>query len=151
MVSVNHLCDYGRPMADQVCGLLGARAALLRIKTNECCSSRGIRSSPIPAALVTERNARRTLATSRSEPVRMQKTRLLSCRSSPALSRCASCLAWCSQGALAAPPGTSGPPESRAALDGSLQLMIQQADGRQRADQSISSGSFPIRLATSIA
>jgi len=57
----------------------------LRMDTNECLSSRGVQSSPMPAALVMARNARRTLPASSAVPIRVQNARSLSSHASPAM------------------------------------------------------------------
>lgn len=78
----------------------------LMIETKEWRSSRGVQSSPIPAARVMERSDRRTLPAARGVPTLVQKTRPWSRHSAAAAARSAVCRVWSFRSAAAAWSGS---------------------------------------------
>jgi hypothetical protein len=81
-------------VADQVRDLLDTDAVVGEDRDERVAQLPPRPVLPIPAALVMERNVRRMLPAASSVPVRVQKTRSLSCHAPPALSRWAACLVW---------------------------------------------------------
>jgi hypothetical protein len=75
VVTVDGLGDDRRPVAHQVGDLFDGMSLSLMIETKVWRSSLGIQSSPMPAALVIKRKARRTLPAASGLPFLVQKTR----------------------------------------------------------------------------